>query len=75
MRLTRSKVHLDVDGRGVTIDGEMLVPMEGQPDFVVFSGMMKNWDDGDPISADDKQRILDQIRGEAEAQGVRIAID
>lgn len=75
MNLGRSKLHIVVDGRPVTVPGEMLVPMEGQPDFVVFSGMLKSWDDGTPISEDDKARIVAAILEEAERQRHRIAID
>ena len=75
MRLTPWRLHIVVDGRPVTVPGEMLVPMEGQPDFVVFSGMLKSWDDGTPISEDEKARILAAILEEAEKQRRRIAID
>jgi Immunity protein 74 len=75
MDVKRSRLHLVVDGRPVTVEGEGLVPMAGQPDFVVFSAMMTAWDDGGPISAEDKRRILDQIQHEAAAQGIRIEVD
>ena len=75
MRLTPWRLHIVVDGRPVTVAGEMLVPMEGQPDFVVFSGMLKAWGDGTAISADDKARILEAILREAAAQKVRVEID
>jgi hypothetical protein len=75
MRLTPWRLHIVVDGRAVTVAGEMLVPMEGQPDFVVFSGMLRTWDDGAAISEDDKARIVEAILAEAEVRGARIAID
>ena len=75
MKLSRSRLQIVVDGRPVTVPGEMLVPMEGQPDFVVFSGMLKAWDDGTPISAEEKRRILEEVLGDAAVRGLRIAID
>ena len=75
MRLTPWRLHIIVDGRAVTVAGEMLVPMEGQPDFVVFSGMLNAWDDGTAIAADDKARIVAAILREAAEQEIRIEID
>ena len=68
-------IRLAVGGREVQLEGELLNRSPDGPDFVVFSGMLKKWSDGTPITDADRRQILDDLRVSARTKGLRIEIE
>jgi len=75
MKLTRSTLQLEVDGRGVTIAGEAYLPGHGSPDFLVYADTIRSWDDGTPVSADERFKIIRTVTQEAEREGLNVVIE
>ncbi len=75
MKLTRSSLWIAVGGRGVTAQGEALLPGHGGPDFVLYTNTIEDWDDGSPIDAEDKKKILAQVMWEARQLGIDIELE
>lgn len=75
MRLTRSTLHTEVDGRPVTVQGEALLPGHGSPEFVVYANSIQFWDDGKEIGPREKRRIIVSIEEEAKREGRQIEIE
>jgi len=55
--VTRSCVTVEVRGRRATIEGELLVRVRGEPDFVASSKQIA-WEDGAPITEADREEIV-----------------
>jgi len=75
MELTRWSLRTVVNGRPVTARGEALLPGYGSPEFVVSSNSIVVWDDGAPVSDDERVAILHHIQEEAKRQNRRIEIE
>jgi hypothetical protein len=75
MRISRSALRLKVANRLVTVGGEAYLPGHGSPDFVVYTNTIEKWDDGAPISVDEKREIVACVIAQAESQGLRIEIE
>jgi hypothetical protein len=55
--MTRGSLRVRVNGRLATVGGELLARTRGEPSFVAYRGDVR-WDDGGPLSDDDRQAIL-----------------
>lgn len=72
--ISRSEMELDIDGRLATVSGEAHLPGYGGPNFVVFSKMAMTWEDGQPVSDEERQEILRRIPLEAEKAGLVVEV-
>ena len=75
MKFTRSSLTIAVNGRTITVQGEAYLPGHGSPDFVVYSETITRWDDGAPVSQDERNEVLAQIAREAQSRGLRIELE
>jgi hypothetical protein len=64
---------LDVDGRRITVYGER-GNSNNSPTFMAFTKMLTKWDNGDVISAVEKEKINNQLRQDFQAQKWTIEI-
>ena len=76
-KMSQGYVRVQVGERAVTIEGEGLVHMEGQPDYVIYKDSIRQWDppDSKPIDETMKQQILCGVVSELEQQGVKVAVE
>lgn len=65
----RMDVHLE-DGRVARIIGEMVV--DG---FVAFTSSIRNWQDGKPISDDEKKELIEAIEDNQKVSKIKIYLE
>jgi hypothetical protein len=73
MELTRGKARLRVGQRFATVWGEAYAPGYGSPDFVAFRKQVE-WDDGTPVTEEDRERILGVLEDAARTQKFTVEI-
>lgn len=72
-KINGNRDHMDVyfdDGRVAGFIGEMLV--DG---FVAFMSSLKNWQDGKPITDEEKREIIDAIKERQKISKVKIYLE
>jgi len=76
-KISRGFVEMRVGDRSVTIFGEGLLPMAGQPDYVIYKNSIEYWDgpEKDPIDAATRQSILDDLVKEMRERGMKVAVE
>jgi len=72
---TRGTIDLLVKGRAVTIEGEAFLPGHGSPDFIAYKNSLRSWADGEPLTDDEKDAVLEDLRGSAEERGLTIEVE
>ncbi len=75
--ITRWGVRARVGERGVTIDGEILLPTGDGPNFVIYKGSIR-WSDGpegEAIDAATKEKILADVVLEMEQKAWRVVVE
>jgi hypothetical protein len=77
LEVTRGHIKLKYKDRIITILGEALLPGYGSPDFVVYSNSITHWDDDSniPIDRDQKEKILDLLKKDANERNLSIEIE
>lgn len=71
--VSRGRVYATVDGRTLLIAGEAL--LEGDPDYLIYPQYIKQWEDGSPLSEEEKNRILADVIAEAARQGWKFEVE
>lgn len=71
--VNRGLVTLRVGGRVLKVGGEAL--LEHDPDFLIYASYLTHWEDGSPLSGEQKTEILDRLVEEAARRGWRFAIE
>ena len=76
-KMSPGYLRVQMGERTVTIEGEGLVRMEGQPDYVIYKDSIRQWDSPhvEPIDEVTKQQILHDVVLELEEQGVKVAVE
>jgi len=76
-RISRSFIEAQVGHKAVTILGEGLLRMEGQPDYVVYESSIKYWDgpEKEPIDAAAREVILADVVAEMQRRGMVVAVE
>jgi hypothetical protein len=69
--VTRSFIRVAIDGRTATIQGEAFQRGYGSPDFLL-SREEAGWDDGSPMTGDDRKRLVEIILASAAERGLEI---
>ena len=72
-KINGNRDHMDVcfdDGRVARFIGEMLV--DG---FVAFTSSLKSWQDGKPITDEEKKEIIDAIKERQKISKVKIYLE
>lgn len=64
--LGRCGARYTEDGRTMSIDGAMLT---GSADFLIFVGTIVQWEDGQRVSVDKRNRIVSNIARYATSRG------
>jgi immunity protein 74 of polymorphic toxin system len=70
---SRGRVYSIIDGRTLLISGEAL--LEGDPDYLIYPQYIKQWEDGSPLSEEEKNRILADVIAEAARQGWKFEVE
>ena len=71
--VSRSHLRLHLDGRWATARGEAFLPGYGSPDFEIYRNQIA-WENGTPMSDDERERILQTLLAAARERGLEIEI-
>jgi hypothetical protein len=71
--VSRGTVYATIDGRTLRISGEAL--LEGDPDFLIYPQYINQWEDGSPLSEEEKNRILADVIAEAAKLGWKFEVE
>jgi len=76
-KVSRGFIELRVGSKSLTILGEGLLQMKGQPDYVIYEDSIESWDgpEKEPIDAGTRQVILDDLVKEMREQGMKVEIE
>jgi len=74
IELTRAKARVRVGQRLATVWGEGYARGFGSPDFEAFRKQVE-WDDGTPVTEEDRDRILRVLEEAARARKLRLEIN
>jgi hypothetical protein len=77
-KMTPSKIHVDLVGRCVTVEGEALLPGHGSPDFVIYPDSIVGWDvphDSDDFTAEDKRLVIEELKKDLNERGITYLIE
>lgn len=72
MSVSRGSMKISLDGRTVTVPGEMFFPLNGKIGFAVSLSNLKHWDyphQDVHLTSEDISRIIDEIRLDFEKGG------
>jgi hypothetical protein len=71
--VNRGLVIVRVGAGTLHVGGEAL--LDRDPDFLIYSRYITHWEDGSPISDEEKTEILDRLIEEAARRGWRFEIE
>lgn len=71
--VNRGLVILRVNNRTLHVKGEALIA--GDPDFLIYAQYITRWEDGTPISDEQKAEVLDRLVDEASTRGWKFEIE
>jgi len=74
VNLTRGSVQVRVGGRAATVQGELLARARGRPEFVAYRKQV-SWDDGAPVTEDDREAILRALQDSARRQKIALEVE
>ena len=57
---SRGTMRVAVDGRTITLSGEGMPP-GGAVDYYLDLASIRTWDDGEPVSEQDRERIIREL--------------
>jgi hypothetical protein len=63
-QITRSAIHIDCDEKSLTLMGEALQRVPGEPDFIIYSNTLQYWDppfSNVRIDDETKRALLDEV--------------
>jgi len=66
-------VVFEADGRTLNVWGEAL--LNHDPDFLIYARAITQWEDGSPISDEEKEEILDRVVREAAGRGWKFDVE
>jgi hypothetical protein len=78
VEFARGHIRAAIDGKTVTIDGELLVATPGLPDYVIYKDSIERWDppnDGEVIDQATRDRIVEMVRAEMLKEGLTIDVE
>ena len=70
--VNRGLVITRVNDRTLQVGGEWL--LEHDPDFMIYARSVTSWDDGTPITEEERAKILDEVVDVAAEQGWKFEI-
>ncbi len=73
VRMTRGHVELDLAGRHVTVQGEAY--RGDPPTFVAYRGMLTAWQDGTPLTDEERETVLAELRAALADRGMTLDIE
>lgn len=76
--VSRGHIKVKIMNRVATVQGEMFLPGNDKLGFVIYSDTIKFWDaphQAIPISATEKQLILDDIRADFDSGGHTLDVE
>jgi hypothetical protein len=76
--VSRGHLRVMIDGKAVTVPGEMLFPPDGKLGFVVYVSGIKQWDapdQGTEMTAEHVAAILTDIRAEFSKGGHLLEVE
>jgi hypothetical protein len=68
----RGLVQAIIGDRKILVGGEAL--LEGNPDFLVYAQYLNSWEDGTPLTVEEKATFLDDLVEEARRRGWKFEI-
>jgi hypothetical protein len=71
---TRAMLRVAMNGRTITLSGEGM-PSGQAVDFYADLASIRSWDDGTPVSADDRHEIVTKLPEVARRKGFKLVID
>lgn len=76
--ISRGYIDIEIDGREYRVQGEALVPQEGQPDYVIFGSLAKEKVSGDTyeaISEETRESVVSTVVREFRERGIKFDIE
>jgi Immunity protein 74 len=70
--VNRGLVIAHVDGRALRIGGEWL--LEHDPDYMIYARSVTAWEDGTPLSEEERAELLDEVIDKASGRGWKFEI-
>ena len=79
LSITRGHIRFcHTDGRTATVGAEGLVPMPGQPDFVIYRGSLQRWDpphEAVAISDHEREAIMADLMDSLRTRGITFEVE
>lgn len=72
---TRGSIQLDIDGRAIEIPGEAFLQGHGSPDFLAYPGDVLRWDDGEKLTNEAREQVLQALLAAAKERGLVIELE
>jgi hypothetical protein len=73
VRMTRGHVDLDVAGRRVTVQGEAY--RGDPPTFVAYRNTLTAWQDGTPLTPEERDTVLADLRAALADRGMALELE
>ncbi len=74
LNMSRGSIHVAMDDRTIRLTGEMM-PSDNPVHFYADVKSIRTWDDGEPVSDDDRARIISDLPRFAKERGLTIVLD
>ena len=71
----RDQLEIDVDGRLVQVDGELLLPTDGRSGFWLMSSTRWRWVDGAPMSESERLHLVEMVPQIGAEEGWALELD
>jgi hypothetical protein len=71
----RGSIQLEVDGRAIEIPGEAFLPGYGSPDFLAYPSSVVKWDDGEKLTNETREQILQAFLEAAKERGIVVELE
>ena len=71
----RGNIQLEVDGRAIQIPGEAFLRGHGSPDFLVYVSDVVQWDDGEKLTNETREQVLQALLEVAKERGIVLELE
>lgn len=78
LEVSRSHIKVKIQGREITVPGEMFFPPNDKLGFAIFKNEIKAWDapnESDPLTDEEKAEIIKDIQQDFDKGGHTLEIE